>query len=173
MRGMRPQEELHWMMDTEERPAGLHCATPLEGPVTDLPHPELFAAEPSTGRHVVVIHPPLIPCDARSRMFCHWRGMLRHNPSIDRHCIRDHLMRTIPTSRLAFAVPRADSDASGIAPSSTELDDSSYETSESTEAPYNDYEDIVSVQFSSICSPFLATTHVPCSQAGHIRTTPH
>ena len=141
------------MMDT-----ALHCATPLEGPVTDLPHPELFAAEPSTGRHVVVIHPPLIPCDARSRMFCHWRGMLRRNPNIDRHYILDDLMRTIPPSRLAFAVPGANSDASGIAPSTTELDDS-YESSESTEAPYNDYEDIVSVQFSSICSPFLATSH--------------
>ena len=44
-------------------PSRGHC--PLEGPATDLPHSELFAAEPSTGRHVVVIHPPLLPCDAR------------------------------------------------------------------------------------------------------------
>ena len=172
MRGMRPQEELHWMTTGPSRG---HC--PLEGPATDLPHSELFAAEPSTGRHVVVIHPPLLPCDARdarNKMFFLWRGMRRGNPTIDRQYIHDDLMRAITGgSRLTFAVPVANSDASGIAPSTTELDDSSYETSESTEAPYNDYEDIVSVQFSSICSPFLATTHVPCSQAGHIRTTPH
>ena len=99
--------------------------------------------------------------------------MLRGNPIIDRHYIQlsGDLMRTIPPSRLAFAVPGANSDASGIAPSTTELDD--VESNVSTQAPYNEYEDIVSVQFSSICSPFLATTHVPCSQAGHIRTTPH
>ena len=150
-------------------PSRGHC--PLEGPATDLPHSELFAAEPSTGRHVVVIHPPLLPCDARNKMFFLWRGMRRGNPTIDRHYIRDDHMRTSPPSRLAFAVPRANSDASGIAPSTTELDDAA--SNVSTQAPYNEYEDIVSVQFSSICSPFLATTHVPCSQAGHIRTTPH
>ena len=150
-------------------PSRGHC--PLEGPATDLPHSELFAAEPSTGRHVAVIHPPLIPCDTRNKMFLHWRGMLRGNPNIVRHYILDDLMRTSPPSRLAFAVPRADSDASGIAPSTTELDDVA--SIVSTQAPYNDYEDIVSVQFSSICSPFLATIHVPCSQAGHISTTPH
>ena len=100
--------------------------------------------------------------------------MRRGNPTIDRQYIHDDLMRAITgASRLTFAVPVANSDASGIAPSTTELDDSSYETSESTEAPYNDYEDIVSVQFSSICSPFLATSHIPCSQSYHIRTTPH
>ena len=148
-------------------PSRGHC--PLEGPATDLPHSELFAAEPSTGRHVVVIHPPLLPCDARdarNKMFFLWRGMRRGNPTIDRQYIHDDLMRAITgASRLTFAVPVANSDASdsGI----------SYDTTESTEAPYNDYEDIVSVQFSSICSPFLATTHVPCSQAGHISTTPH
>ena len=172
MRGMRPQEELHWMTTGPSRG---HC--PLEGPATDLPHSELFAAEPSTGRHVVVIHPPLLPCDARdarNKMFYLWRGMRRGNPTIDRQYIHDDLMRAITGgSRLTFAVPVANSDASGIAPSTAELDDSSYEWSDSTEAPYNDYEDIVSVQFSSICCPFLATTHVPCSQAGHIRTTPH
>ena len=128
------------MMGTEEP-----VSMPLEGPVTDLPHPELFAAEPSTGRHVVVIHPPLIPCDARSRVFCHWRGMLRGNPNIDRHYM--------------------------IAPSTTKLDD--VLSNVTNIWPYDMEEDIVSVQFSSICSPFLATTHVPCSQAGHIRTTPH
>ena len=142
---MRPQEELHWKTDTDKRPAESHFATPLEGPVTDLPHPELFAAEPSTGRHVVVIHPPLIPCDARSRVFCHWRGMLRGNPNIDRHYM--------------------------IAPSTTKLDD--VLSNVTNIWPYDMEEDIVSVQFTSICSPFLATTHVPCSQAGHIRTTPH
>ena len=133
------------MTDTDKRPAESHFATPLEGPVSDLPHPELFAAEPSTGRHVVVIHPPLIPCDARSRVFCHWRGMLRGNPNIDRHYM--------------------------IAPSTTKLDD--VLSNVTNIWPYDMEEDIVSVQFSSICSPFLATTHVPCSQAGHIRTTPH
>ena len=167
MRGMRPQEELHWMTTGPSRG---HC--PLEGPATDLPHSELFAAEPSTGRHVVVIHPPLIPCDARSRMFCHWRGMLRGNPNVDRHYISDQIMRSGPPSRLVFAVPRAFSDQSSIAPSTTEeLDDVA--SNVSIRAPYNDDEDIVSVQFSSICSPFFATTHVPCSQAGHISTTPH
>ena len=144
---------------------------PMQGPFTDLAHPELYATEPSTGRYVVAVHPPLIPCDASNKMFCHWRGMLRGNPNVDRHCIRDDLMRAIPPSRLVFAVPRANSDASGIAPSTTELDDVA--SNVSTQTPYNEYEDIVSVQFSSICSPFLATTHVPCSQAGHIRTTPH
>ena len=170
MRGMRPHEVLLW---NEEPVTDMEkwSSVPLEGPVTDIPHPELFATEPSTGRYVVAVHPPLFPRDARNRMFCHWRGMLRHPPSIDREIIRDQLMRTTTTYRLPFAVPRADSDASGSAPSTTELDD--VESNESTEAPYNEYEDIVSVQFSSICSPFLATTHVPCSQAGHIRTTPH
>ena len=142
---MRPHEELLWKVDDDKRPATSHFATPVEGPVTDLPHPELFAAEPSTGRHVVVIHPPLIPCDARSRVFCHWRGMLRGNPNIDRHYM--------------------------IAPSTTKLDD--VLSNVTNIWPYDMEEDIVSVQFSSICSPFLATTHVPCSQAGHIRTTPH
>ena len=42
----------------------------------------------------------------------------------------------------------------------------------STRANY-DNEDTVTVQFSSICSPFLATSHIPCSQSYHIRTTPH
>ena len=43
----------------------------------------------------------------------------------------------------------------------------------STRANNENNEDTVTVQFSSICSPFLATSHVPCSQAYHIRTTPH
>ena len=42
----------------------------------------------------------------------------------------------------------------------------------STHAHY-DNEDTVTVQFSSICSPFLATSHIPCSQSYHIRTTHH
>ena len=79
-----------------------HFTTPVEGPVTDLPHPELFAAEPSTGRHVVVIHPPLLPCDARdarNKMFFSGVGcgvvirQLTDNTSMMTLCerLREHL----------------------------------------------------------------------------------
>ena len=117
---------------------------------------------------------PLLSLDAYNIHRHVQRPRIDPEPRIDARRIDLDVPRASGNSMqftMAYPAPRTNSDASGIAPSTTELDDVA--SNVSSQAPYNEYEDIVSVQFSSICSPFLATTHVPCSQAGHIRTTPH
>ena len=70
---MRPHEELFWQMSglapatkklkLEPSPEGLLSPVPMQGPFTDVPHPELYATEPSTGRPVVAMQSPLLSLD--------------------------------------------------------------------------------------------------------------
>jgi hypothetical protein len=146
---------------------------PMQGPFTDLGHPELYATEPSTGKRGVTMQCPLLPvlslgiqanmqnpvtdlamrCDAR--IF----GGVLPRPA--------HSMPNFT----AYPPPCSNSDVS-----EDEVEDVGSEdvaSNVSTRANNENNEDTVTVQFSSICSPFLATSHIPCSQSYHIRTTPH
>ena len=68
---MRPHEELFWQRSGNEpvhkkpklEPTPQECFLPVpqQGPFTDVPHPELYAVEPSVGRCAVVMQSPLMP----------------------------------------------------------------------------------------------------------------
>ena len=168
MRVMRPHEELFWQRSPREpvpkkpklEPTPQECYKPVpqQGSFTDVPHPELYAVEPSMGKSVVVMQSPLMSRNAYDNN-PGWQG-----PRID----PEPLVKPVI---VAYAAPRTNSDASSNPPDAN-VEPEDVASNVSTHA-HNDSEDIVSVQFSSICSPFLATIHVPCSQAGHISTTPH
>ena len=144
---MRPHEELFWQGSGNEpvhkkpklEPTPQECFLPVpqQGPFTAVPHPELYAVEASVGRCVVVMQCPLM-----SRYFHEYPQCLgpridpQPNPPMTRH-------------RLVYAPPRSNSDASSNPPDPQEA-----------WLARNNTEDIVSVQFSSIYSPFLDTSHV-------------
>ena len=140
--GMRPHEELFWQMSGNEpvpkkqklEPTPQECFLPVpqQGPFTDVPHPELYAVEPSVGRCVVFMQ-----CPQMSRSLHEYPQCL--SPTID----------PVPKTMLAPAPPRSNLDASSNPPDSQEA-----------LLSRSDTEDIVSVQFSSIYNPFLDTSHV-------------
>ena len=65
MRVMRPHEELFWQRSPREpvpkkpklepTPQDCYKPVPQQGPFTDVPHPELYAVEPSVGTCAVVM----------------------------------------------------------------------------------------------------------------------
>ena len=66
MRGMRPHEELLWQMSgklpvSKRQKLDPFSCVPQQGPFTNVPHPELYAVEPSVGRCAVVMQSPLVP----------------------------------------------------------------------------------------------------------------
>ena len=187
--GMRPHEELLWQLSgnlpaskkqkLEPTPQGCCSPVPMQGPFTDVPLSELYATEPSTGRRVVAMHSPVLQSPLQS---LHKTNIVRQlqppridpEPRIDARnsfatvqCASDNPM---PYRIMAYAPPDSNLECSGNEGEYVAPEDVA--SNVSTRAHY-DNEDTVTLQFSSICSPFLATTHVPCSQAGHIRTTPH
>ena len=145
----------------------------MQGPFTDLAHPELYATEPSTGKRGVTMQSSLLPVlslaiqenmqnpvtDLAMRFDARIFGGVQPRP-----------VHGMPNG-CAYPPPCSNSDVS-----EDEVEDVGSEdvaSNVSTRANNENNEDTVTVQFSSICSPFLATSHIPCSQSYHIRTTPH
>ena len=134
MRGMRPHEELFWQMSGNEpvpkkqklEPTPQECFLPVpqQGPFTDVPHPELYAVEPSVGRCAVVMQSPLVP-----------------------RYLQDEYMDLVCLG-------------STIDPEPNPPPEQIRSNTDAISNRVSDTEDIVSVQFSSISSPFLDTSHV-------------
>ena len=157
----------------EPTPQGCSSPVPMQGPFTDLAHPELYATEPSTGKRGVTMQSSLLPVlslgiqanmqnpvtDLAMRFDARIFGGVQPRP-----------VHGMPNG-CAYPPPCSNSDVS-----EDEVEDVGSEdvaSNVSTRANNENNEDTVTVQFSSICSPFLATSHIPCSQSYHIRTTPH
>ena len=143
MRVMRPHEELFWQRSPREpvpkkpklEPTPQECYKPVpqQGPFTDVPHPELYAVEPSVGRCAVVMQSPLVPRYLQDE----YMDLVCLGSTID------------PEPNPPLVQIRSNTDASSNPPDSQEA-----------LLSRSDTEDIVSVQFSSIYSPFLDTSHV-------------
>ena len=144
---------------------------PMQGPFTDLGHPELYATEPSTGKRGVTMQSSLLPVlslgiqanmqnpvtDLAMRFDARIFGGVQPRP-----------VHGMPNG-CAYPPPCSNSDVS----EDEDVGSEDVASNVSTRANNENNEDTVTVQFSSICSPFLATSHIPCSQSYHIRTTPH
>ena len=119
------------------------------------------------------MHSPLLPLLSLAMHRHMQRPMIDLELRIDARRVhqvapRGPMLCTIST---AYPPPCSNSDVS-----EDEVEDVGSEdvaSNVSTRANNENNEDTVTVQFSSICSPFLATSLVACSQAYHIRTTPH
>ena len=134
MRVMRPHEELFWQRSPREpvpkkpklEPTPQECYKPVpqQGSFTDVPHPELYAVEPSVGRCAVVMQSPLVP-----------------------RYLQDEYMDLVCLG-------------STIDPEPNPPPEQIRSNTDAISNRVSDTEDIVSVQFSSISSPFLDTAHV-------------
>ena len=132
MRGMRPHEELFWQMSgdlpvskkqkLEPTPQGCCSPVPMQGPFTDVPHPELYATEPSTGRRVVAMQSPLLQSPLLS---LHQLNIIRQlqppridpEPRIDARHFYPIVPRAsgnpMPYTIMAYPPPSSNSDCSG------------------------------------------------------------
>ena len=118
------------------------------------------------------MHSPLLPLLSLAMHRHMQRPMIDLELRIDARRVHQVVPRgpMLCTISTAYPPPRSNSDWSGNEDEDVASEDVA--SNVSTHAHY-DNEDTVTVQFSSICSPFLATSLVACSQAYHIRTTPH
>ena len=154
MRGIRPHEELLWQMSgnppvskkqkLDPTPQGCFPPVPQQGPFTNVPHPELYAVEPSMGRCVAVLE------TAHRHRAADDIG----DPIVPEPTINPRPRQQIMVYPLGDVEPP---------PSSAEDDEEEVDvlSEATTRAPNAPTEDIGSVQFSSICSPFLTTSDVP------------
>ena len=143
----------------------------MQGPFTDLAHPELYATEPSTGKRGVTMQSSLLPVLSLASQENMQNPVTDLALRIDARQVNRVVPRPHMPTSAAYPPPCSNSDVS-----EDEVEDVGSEdvaSNVSTRANNENNEDTVTVQFSSICSPFLATSHIPCSQSYHIRTTPH
>ena len=144
---------------------------PMQGPFTDLAHPELYATEPSTGKRGVTMQSSLLPVLSLASQEHMQNPFTDLALRIDARRVGGVVPRPCMPNFTAYPPPCSNSDVS-----EDEVEDVGSEdvaSNVSTRANNENNENTVTVQFSSICSPFLATSHIPCSQSYHIRTTPH
>ena len=120
---------------------------PQQGPFTNVPHPELYAVEPSMGRCVAVLE-----------------TTHRHRDAVDtgEYFVPEPTLNPRPRPQVMVSPPGDVEPDPSIGDAEEAAD---MPSDVSTQAPIAYTEDIGTVQFSSICSPFLATSDVPM-QAG-------
>ena len=144
---------------------------PMQGPFTDLAHPELYATEPSTGKRGVTMQSSLLPVLSLAIQENMQNPVTDLAMRFDARIFGGVQPRPVHGMPNGCAFPQPCSNSEGSEDEDVASEDVA--SNVSTRANNENNEDTVTVQFSSICSPFLATSHIPCSQSYHIRTTPH